>query len=335
MDDSTEFETRVHYRTTDPKDLNDPPPADPIYVGEITRINVPPFGGVMQMATHSSVPGKLSASSVAAKGSFARAGAGEKLGISFDYSFRPGCNPNAELIVRLAQDRTVGAAGDLEVARIRPPPPGQPGSIGGGFATFSMKVPRGSLNFTHGTYVELVLTGTDSLLWVPILNPVVVCRPTCGDIDGVPGVTATDFLVLLASYGGELMRRTGVRECLDSGVSRDYFVDIADVIGWSPQAAWRHPLLRIGSAGAARLRSRHPASPCRQSRSWSPENKRWLKTSPTVFIRTARTAPQRERRSHQGAVHRRSEMADSSVMGMGRLTRSPPMDWCGSMMARP
>ena len=64
MGDQAEFDARVHYRTTDPADPNDPPPAAPLYVGEITRVTTGPFEGVMQMATNSSASGKHSASSV-------------------------------------------------------------------------------------------------------------------------------------------------------------------------------------------------------------------------------------------------------------------------------
>ena len=48
----------------------------------------------------------------------------------------------------------------VEVARVRQPAAGRAGSVGSGqFAAFNGTFPRGTLNFTRGTYVELKLSG--------------------------------------------------------------------------------------------------------------------------------------------------------------------------------
>jgi hypothetical protein len=231
MEHDDEFEVRVRLRKTDPTDANPLPPADPIFLGDISRITNPndEGDGVMEMRTRAD--GAQSATSVAAHGAFARAGEDEIL-IRFDYLF--GGQPTDELIVYLTDRPDVSENENLvEVARIVPPNSG-PGSIGSNaYATFSGRFPRETLNFLRGTYVELELRGADARIWIDDWDPAVCIWAQCGDLSGDIGntVTEVDYLYLLSEYGNPVNDLNG---CADE-MNADNYVDLSDLNAWSSQ----------------------------------------------------------------------------------------------------
>lgn len=241
MDDPTpaphnEFDIRVRRRLIDPED-NQPNPSYPTRSGLITRTDAHPgipigCGGIMDMRTQA--PGRDSASSVAAKGAFARAG-DEDITIEFEYLFMEDGEGQAELVVSVSDDPEVGR--DLvPVARIRPPQFGRPGSIGARrFAIFSGTFPRGDLNFKRGTYVELELRGIGTRCWIDNWDPKVNCIGICGDYDNTDLMNVTniyDYFVLLAEYGLDLSGAAGAgKRCLD--LVRDGCVNADDMRVWN------------------------------------------------------------------------------------------------------
>ncbi len=219
---NNEFDVRVRTRDIDPADPQPEPPLPPDRVGSIAQVADArgPGNGVLVVQTQT-------ASSVAVKGSFARAG-DEDITVKFDYLFV--ANPDAELRVYLSDNPEPGV-GNVEVARVRPPAPGQPGAIGGQrFAGFYGTYPRGALNFTRGTYVELVLVGPGSTVWIDNFDPDVPCYSTsyCADLNANFSIDNGDYLVLLSEYGQE----TTTKACLDSGLSGDQYADYGDLLGW-------------------------------------------------------------------------------------------------------
>jgi len=240
MDDQTpsphnEFDIRVRKRLTDPGDVQTDP-NHPTKIGLIERIDsdpgftIPPgHGGIMDMRAQA--PGRQSASSVAAKGAFARVG-DEHITIEFEYMFREDPADDAEIIVYLSDHPEVSNE-LVEVARIRAPAPGRPGSIGSHqFAVFSGKFLRGELNFTRGTYVELELRGQDARCWIDNWDPKVNCTAICGDYDNSDLKAVTniyDYLVLLAEYGLSNPGSAG-KGCLD--LVGDGCVNIDDLQAW-------------------------------------------------------------------------------------------------------
>jgi hypothetical protein len=238
MDDQTrfphnEFDIRVRKRVTDDDDDNPPPPSDPVYAGSIKRVAYDPnlqilktAGGFMEMRTNA--PGKWPAKSVAAKGAFARAG-DEDITIEFEYMFRDDPYNEAELIVYLSDQPEVSKQ-LRQVARIRPPSQGRPGSVGSNqFAVFSGKFPKGDLNFTRGTYIELELRGRDVCCWVDNWDPRIVCSVTCRDYNGSTDVDMSDYLLIPAESG--LKNPTSSNKgCLD--LMTDGVVDLGDAIVW-------------------------------------------------------------------------------------------------------
>jgi hypothetical protein len=241
MDDTTpsphnEFDIRVRKRLTDPCDVQpesciDQTNPNSCLEGSIERIdnhpNIPAgSGGVMDMQTQA--PGKQSASSIAAKGAFARAG-DEDITVAFEYMFIEDPCDEAELIAYLSDKPEVGD-NLIEVARIRPPLPGQRGSIESGqFAVFYGTFPRGDLNFTRGTYVELELRGTGVRCWIDNWDPSVSCV-RCGNYyaDFFNMTNVYDYMVLLAEVG--LAPVPYDKWCLD--LVSDGFINTDDLLSW-------------------------------------------------------------------------------------------------------
>jgi hypothetical protein len=240
-----EFDIRVRIRITDPIDFDPAQPNKPLPEGSIRRLSeadvqleVPTLdvGGVMEMDTQADGQAEP-ATSVAAKGAFARAGEDEIV-VAFEYLFRE--NPAAELVIYLSDKPEVSECPDGGVfedchhllARLQPPAAGRAGSIGSDeFATFYGKFPRGTLNFTRGTYVELELTGTDSRVWIDNWDPQIDCI-ACSDLNGNTLVDDGDLLLLLAEYGQKLEDLDWSKACLDSGLSGDQYVDLTDILAW-------------------------------------------------------------------------------------------------------
>jgi hypothetical protein len=245
MDDTTpsphnEFDIRVRRRLRDPGDTQPKECLDgsnPSFCleGSIERIDddldIPADAcGVMDMRTQA--PDKQPASSVAAKGAFARAG-DEIITVEFEYMFLEDPYDEAELVVYLSDKPDVGD-NLVEVARLLPPASGRPGSIGSGtFSFFSASFARGSLNFTRGTYVELELRGRSSRCWIDNWDPKIYCASVCGDFDGYGEVDIIDYLLLLAEFG--LGSPASVdKACLD--IVADGVVNTDDLRAWGTEA---------------------------------------------------------------------------------------------------
>ncbi len=262
MNDDTEFDVRLRKRLTDEADRDPLNPNDPLPEGIIERITLapddnPPSEGVMRMQTHKPNEAK-SASSVAAKGHFARA-AEDQIDIVFQYRF---CSPDGELIVKISGNREADQ-GNVEVARIQPIA-GTAGSMGNAFAVFQQSVPRGELNFLRGTFIELELRGKDTCVLIDNFDPRIECNTAgkCGDLNNNWGiVNAEDYLLLLASYGSvvraddpTVAQPTYRFWCLD--INGDKYVDGNDLMAW--ETAWRTRLNLCGTLMAAAARMKSP-----------------------------------------------------------------------------
>jgi hypothetical protein len=146
------------------------------------------------------------------------------------------------LTVYLSDDPDV-SENIVEVARIRPPASG-PGAIGSGaFGTFHGRFPRGTLNFTRGSYVELRLTGSTAIggpnprVWIDNWDPV-VCGSCCGNFSGgVCGIDELDYLYLLSEYGSGA---SDFNNCADS-LNPDNYVDMSDLLTWGSKFHYVDP----------------------------------------------------------------------------------------------
>ncbi len=215
MEDETEFNVRIRKRERDASDVQ--PPSAPFREGEIVRIPAPipanPVNHAMVMRTRKTdcspgTPPCPASSSVAAHGAFARS-AEQFVTVNFKYLF--GGDPGAELIVYLSDDPSVqsdrcasGANPHLvEVARIHPPISGLGSIVSSQFAEFDGEFDRGALNFTRGTYVELVLCGGPAAsVTIDDFDPNVLCNNTkCGDYNLDQFVNTVDLLYVEADLG--------------------------------------------------------------------------------------------------------------------------------------
>lgn len=225
MDDQTEFNVRVRTRTRDE--------TDPQKQGSVTRF---PYGsgGVMDMRTFNQASGMQTVvSSVAAKGSFARAG-DEDIIITFDYLFKD-APEGTQINVYLSDQPNVGA-NLLKVAELHPPPAYMAGGTDSGdqFALFRGRFPRGGLVFARGTYVELELVSVDNSnnplparVLIDNFDPQITCSQNCGSFDPNQGIDDIDYLYLLAEVGQALPSDKG---CLD--LSDDGYLDLGDILKW-------------------------------------------------------------------------------------------------------
>ncbi len=236
MEDDEEFRIRVRKRVIDPNDPQPDPPLPPNRVGQIERVSAPlpgdPNNHAMEVRTRGAE--MQPASSVAAKGAFARAGEHQII-VAFDYRFTAAPDPNTVLIVHLSAAPDV-SENLVEIARLYPPQAGLPGAVGSNrFATFFGRFPRNGLNFRRGTYVELKLRGGDAVVQIDNWDPQIVCSSTddCGDFGPPNGVAEEDFLYVLGEYGQTLdIAGTGhAKWCLDQ-VTQDGFIDLDDVLLW-------------------------------------------------------------------------------------------------------
>jgi len=228
MEDDTEFDVRIRSRVREGAD----PPSLEGWIGRVEGL-YPPAGtnGVMDMRTQA--PGMQAATSVAAKGAFARAG-DENVRVIFKYLFVEDPGQNAELIVYLSDDPKQGRS-LVPVARLRPPEAGRPGAIGSGrWGVFWGQFPRGALRFQRGTYVELELRGAGSRVWIDDFDPQIACTTQCGDLNGSDTTDESDFLVAAAEFGRGLdpQRDPPGHMCLDNTLSGDFYVDLSDLMGW-------------------------------------------------------------------------------------------------------
>ncbi|MFN0135640.1 MAG: right-handed parallel beta-helix repeat-containing protein [Phycisphaerae bacterium] len=278
FDDATlppnnEVDVRLKRRLEDPSDAQPTDPSQPRKRGSCERIThqsdpIVPLarGGVLDMRTQAI--GLQSALSIAAHGSFARAG-DERVTVAFEYQFvSTSSNAQAptELVVYLTESpesrSAANAAQFVELARISPPRSGLPGSPGApSFAVFADTFPAGELNFRRGTYVELELRGEASRVHIDNFDPHIDCSdPQCRDFTGDGAVTERDLLTLLSSYGQALSLAEGNAagtSCVDNGMTRDGYLDIADIIAWDALAFDPDALGTCGD-GAPQLRGPLP-----------------------------------------------------------------------------
>lgn len=266
MDDPTEFDVRIRERARDP--LDQQPPSPPFLEGSITRIESDPAGntpipdghaGVMELRTRGvpvpPAPAPLTARSIAAKGAFARAG-DEDILVAFDYLFVEDPDGEAEIVVYLSDDPD---ASDrlVEVARVGQPASGRAGSVGSGqFAVFSGTFPRGELNFTRGTYVELKLQGQPDnapsigapvRVWIDNFDPAVCRNGYCTDFSGNLAADDVDLHYLLSEYG---RRAGGGNWCIDRRFSQDGYLDSGDILSWEWLREQRRRGLLTNDCGA-------------------------------------------------------------------------------------
>jgi hypothetical protein len=228
LDDDVEFRVRVTHN-------NFEHPEDPNYNRiHVTRVegNEPDPNGMMQMCTivepDPNSPAYGQVVNAQAKGMFAKASEGQ-IFISFEYMFVEDPCGEAELVVYLSDKPQVGD-NLVEVARIRPPKQGRPGSVGSGsFTTFSGHFPSGNLEFNRGTYIELELRGTDTCCLIDDWDPSIYCAAICGDFDGYGEIDIIDYLLLLAEFGLAGPASVG-KGCLD--IVTDGCVNTDDLRAW-------------------------------------------------------------------------------------------------------
>ncbi len=264
MNDTTtppfnEFDIRVRKRLRDSQDVQDcqcngmcpgnAPPKDETICREGAIVRLPDardpntHDGVMEIRTQAvdgeGHPIRRPAGSVAAKGSFARAG-GEDIVVVFEYRFRE-AEAGTKLNVYLSDRPEVGE-GLLKVAELSAPPADMAGGTGSNeYATFVGRFPRGGLNFTRGTYVELELVSArdgqnnpiPARIWIDNFDPQVWCE-RCADFHPDAGIGRLDFLTLVAELGRPLPTYDPddpyPKWCLD--LSGDGYVNGADVVAW-------------------------------------------------------------------------------------------------------
>lgn len=226
------FNDEIDYLTRVKHNNFEHPTYDRIHVRRMVG-QEPDANGLMQMCTLKDLdpqsPSYNRVINARAKGTFAKA-AEENITIEFEYMFVEDPYNEAEIVVYLSDEPQVGD-NLVEVARIRPPAPGSPGSIGSGtFAVFSGTFSRGALNFNRGTYVELELRGREgTCCWINNWDPMVYCLTICGDYDLDYHVLLYDYLVLLAEFG--LTGPSGVgKGCLD--LVPDGCIGPDDLIAW-------------------------------------------------------------------------------------------------------
>jgi hypothetical protein len=271
LDDATEFLARVQHNNLLHRDPNEQK-YDRIHVQRLEGHELDP-NGLMRMRNivdtdpnSSSFAGVVNAR---AQGVFAKASEHTIL-VLFEYLFET-ADPKVELVIYLTDaarlvDPCDPARADhyIEVARLRPPPPGRPGASDSGcFGLFHQYVDRGDLNFIRGTRLELELIGPKGAsVLINNWDPQVHCSGYCGDVTGEHGVTVLDFLTVVAHTGSRArLLDEGDTTCLELTVSEDGRVDALDIGAWSwmlglprPLSFCEEPLmpgLGTGTTGAA------------------------------------------------------------------------------------
>jgi len=171
--------------------------------------------------------------STKAKGTFARA-EGDTVIVAFDYRFV--CETitnNMFLRVYLSDEPGIDNGQTVQVASLRPPQSGRPGSFESDeFAQFHGTFPRGDLTWTRATYVQLefqadVFPGETACIEIDNFDPEVNCTSTCGDINGDNAYTNRDVLYMLAEIGQAV---NGNIRCLDHPISNDIYGDQYDIV---------------------------------------------------------------------------------------------------------
>ncbi len=175
-----------------------------------------------------------------AKGKFARSNE-EKILIWFEYLFD--YDPmqidrkDVELVIYLSEDPKL-TSNRTEVARLKAPPEGRPGSTRSErFGTFRQFVNTHGLYFLRGTRIELELWGPNgTCLYINNFDPQVFCRDDyCSDVTGDTQVTVLDYLTVVGQYGNTAevpVDSSSSRSCLDGIFSTNGYVDWQDLISW-------------------------------------------------------------------------------------------------------
>jgi hypothetical protein len=243
-DSNSEFVSRVvHNNYIDPEnDLY-----DRIHVERVTG-EFPDPNGMLKMTSLtddkplSPTEGQLI--NARAKGLFAKSSE-QRILVWFEYLFN---DPNTELAIYLSDvpelldhNHPDRSSRYLEVARLKCPPSGRPGSPGSGrFGTFHQYVDKGTLDFIRGTRIELEFIGPEgSSIYINNWDPQVECSTegdsVCKDVSGNTAVDTSDFLTVIGECGSAavlLPDGINTRACLDGPFSQDGYVDAVDVISW-------------------------------------------------------------------------------------------------------
>ncbi len=218
---------RTWRRLVGPEDANPPPPGSPLCMGSVRVLPnaVGAGNGVLEMRTRAE--GKRSARSVLAKFLFGRAG-DEEILVSFRYRFLQG--EGTALLVGVS-DRPGIDGRSHELARLRPPADGQPGSpTSKEFATYIGRFRRPECRLFSGTFVEFRLFGSDAVLHLDDVRVDVHCLwDDCRNIDEEPGVDRRDFAAILPLLL-EPVPPDG--NCFDLATNGDGYWDVFDVIAW-------------------------------------------------------------------------------------------------------
>ncbi len=242
FNDQIEFSSRVsHNNSKHP--IN--PDFDRIHVQRVSGIEPDPQGMMRMRNIKDSDPESSQYGEVInarAKGLFAKSDEDQIL-VLFEYLFETS-NPGTELVISLSDEPELLDSSNpayaehyLEVARLAPPPAGQPGSAGRGrFGTFYKYVSRDYLDFVKGTRIELELIGPDGAsVLINNWDPQVHCSGICMDLNWSNAPDEEDFLLVIGEYGtkAELLGDgTGSRACLDGVFSTDGYVDSYDIMSW-------------------------------------------------------------------------------------------------------
>jgi hypothetical protein len=222
MDCDEEYNVRV--RSDDGTEPNEPLPT--VY-GEVFRDGGSNFG-VMVMDTMGS--GSANSYPVIAHGSFARANEAAVI-VTFEYDFIQDDAGDAILFVSLTDSPNIDRNTNRRVAQITAPQQGAPGGVddpNGDMITFWGIFPRGVLNFTRGTYVQLELVSSgNARVAIDNFDPTVECGEECLDLTGQNGVDRDDLIVWLANVGERITTETF---CADAPFSQDNYIINSDII---------------------------------------------------------------------------------------------------------
>jgi hypothetical protein len=242
--DDNEFVTRIVHNNYIDRNPN-PPDYTRIHVARVVGEQPDPAGMIRMRNLTDTDPSSSTYNQVVnarAKALFAKASE-DRILIHFEYLFESD-DPSVQLVIYLSDHATIMNHSNpsftnhyLEVARLLPPLPGQPGSVGSGrFGVFNREFSRRDLNFIRGTRIEFELIGPDGAgILIDNWDPQVYCSELyCSDIDGDTGINELDFLTILGTLGetAGITQGNNSRACLDGAFSRDGYVNLHDTITW-------------------------------------------------------------------------------------------------------
>jgi hypothetical protein len=237
-----EFVTRiVHNNYID----RNPPDYTRIHVARITGQQPDPEGMIRMRNLTDTEPTSSTYNQVVnarAKALFAKASE-DRILIHFEYLLETS-DPSVQLVIYLSDHATLMNHSNpafnnhyVEVDRLLPPFPGQPGSAGSGrFGVFNREFSRQNLDFIRGTRIEFELIGPDGAsILIDNWDPQVYCSELyCSDINGDYAICELDFLTILGTLGetAGITQGNNSRGCLDGAFSRDGYVNLYDAMTW-------------------------------------------------------------------------------------------------------